>query len=45
MVNNLKKFQMLFLIAKIKRFETLNTTQKTAALYNTQLLKKSGKTA
>jgi hypothetical protein len=36
---------MLFLIAQIKRFVTLNATQKTAALYTTPFLKKSGKTA
>ena len=31
---------MLFLIAQIKRFETLNTMQKTAALYTAPFLKK-----
>jgi hypothetical protein len=36
---------MLFLIAQIKRFGTLNATQKTAALYTARFLKKSGKTA
>jgi hypothetical protein len=34
---------MLFLIAQIKRFGTLNATQKTAALYDAPFLKKSGK--
>ena len=36
---------MLFLIAQIKRFGTLNATQKTAALYKAPFLKKSRKTA
>ena len=36
---------MLFLMAQIKRFGTLNTAQKTAALYKAQFLKKSRKTA
>jgi len=36
---------MLFLIAQIKRFGTLNATQKTAALYEAPFLKKSRKTA
>ena len=35
---------MLFLIAQIKRFGTLNATQKTAALYKARFLKKSRKT-
>ena len=34
---------MLFLIAQIERFGTLNTMQKTAALYTSLFLKKSGK--
>ena len=34
---------MFFLIAQIKRFGTLNATQKTAALYIAPFLKKSGK--
>ena len=34
---------MLFLIAQFKRFGTLNTMQKTAALYKAPFLKKSGK--
>ena len=36
---------MLVLIAQIKRFGTLNATQKTAALYKAPCLKKSRKTA
>ena len=36
---------MLVLIAQIKRFGTLNATQKTAALYKALFLKKSRKTA
>ena len=36
---------MLFLIALIKRFGTLNATQKTTALYKAPFLKKSRKTA
>ena len=43
MVTNLKFFRMMFLIAQIKRFGTLNAMQKTAALYKAQILKKSGK--
>ena len=35
---------MLFLVAQIRRFGTLNTTQKTTALYKAQFLKKSRKT-
>ena len=34
---------MLFLIAQIRRFGTLNATQKNAALYTAPFLKKSGK--
>ena len=44
MVKNLNFFLMWFLIAQIKRFGTLNATQKTAALYKAPFLKKSGKT-
>ena len=33
---------MLFLIAQIKRFGTLNATQKTTTLYKALFLKKSG---
>ena len=36
---------MLFLIAQIRRFGTLNATQKTAALYKAPFLKESRKTA
>ena len=36
-----KYFQMLFLIAQIKRFGTLNTTPKTGALYKAPFLRKS----
>ena len=39
-----KYFRMLFLISQIKRFGTLNATQKTAALYKAPFLKKSMKT-
>ena len=35
---------MWFLIAQIKRFGTLNATQKIAALYTAPFLKKIGKT-
>ena len=38
-------FRMLFLIAQIKLFGTLNARQKNAALYTAPFLKKSGKTA
>ena len=34
---------MLFLIAQIKRFGTLSSTQKTTGLYKAPFLKKSGK--
>ena len=37
--------RMLVLIAQIKRFKTLNATQKMAALYKAPFLKKSRKTA
>ena len=40
---NWKYFQMLFLIAQIKHFGTLNATQETTALYKATFLKKSGK--
>ena len=40
--NFLTVIRMLFLIAQIKRFGTLNATQKTAALYGASFLKKSG---
>ena len=36
---------MWFLIAQIKRFETLKATQKITALYTAPILKKSGNTA
>ena len=36
---------MLFLIAQIKRFGTLNAMQKNAALFKEPFLKKSGKTS
>jgi hypothetical protein len=36
---------MWFLITQIKRFGTLNVTQKTAALYKAPFVKKSRKTA
>ena len=45
MVKILNVFRMWFLIAQIKRFGTLNATQKNAALYKTPFLKKSRKTA
>ena len=40
-----KYFRILVLIAQIKRFGTLNATQKIASLYKAPLLKKSRKTA
>ena len=45
MVNFFKIFPNVVLIAQIKRFGTLNATQRTAALYTAQFLNKSGKTA